>query len=131
MNIDKEIPGLDNLMSAAISEVTVDIHLKGGGLLEGTIASLSDKFIEILSSCASNPKRQQYRSIPFSSIDFINTNVFKVEKDAKGRICLGDLAEEISSYKITETSGDKIVLEPYLEIPLVEKLKMEELLKDI
>jgi len=57
--------------------------------------------------------------------------LLKVKPDAKGRICLGDLAEGISSYKIIETSDDKIILEPYVEIPLVEKLKMEELLKDI
>jgi len=80
MNIDKEIPGLNNLMSAATSGVTVDVYLRSGALLEGTIASLSDKFIELLSRCASNPNRKEYRSIPFSSIDFINTNIFKVEK---------------------------------------------------
>ncbi|MBX9806008.1 MAG: hypothetical protein K2Y18_09715 [Alphaproteobacteria bacterium] len=44
-----------------------------------------------------------------------------LKPDAKGRICLGSLAEGISSYHLTydKVSG-RIILEPYAEVPLQE-----------
>lgn len=41
--------------------------------------------------------------------------------DAKGRITLGQLANGISGFLMTETEDHKIILEPYAEIPLNEK----------
>ena len=44
----------------------------------------------------------------------------RVRPDSKGRIPLGDLADGISSFGIT-TDGDRIILQPYSEIPASEK----------
>lgn len=44
----------------------------------------------------------------------------RVRPDSKGRIPLGDLADGISSFGIT-TDGDRIILQPYSEIPAREK----------
>ena len=46
--------------------------------------------------------------------------------DSKGRINLGEVARNISSYRmIVETNG-KILLEPYVEIPLSDKWIFED-----
>ncbi len=45
--------------------------------------------------------------------------------DAKGRITLGHLADGISGFSVTVTEDDKIVLEPYAEIPAREKWLFE------
>ena len=44
-----------------------------------------------------------------------------VRPDAKGRITLGNLAKGISSYRLRQEKGGKIVLEPFTEIPLRER----------
>lgn len=41
--------------------------------------------------------------------------------DAKGRITLGNLANGVSGFRITVTSDNRIILEPYAEIPAREK----------
>jgi hypothetical protein len=40
--------------------------------------------------------------------------------DSKGRIALGELAKGVSSFHVT-TDGDRIILEPYAEVPAREK----------
>ncbi len=44
----------------------------------------------------------------------------RIRPDAKGRIPLGSLADGVSSFSIT-LEGDKIILQPYTEIPSSEK----------
>ena len=44
-----------------------------------------------------------------------------VRPDAKGRIALGSLAEGISSFKVRKDSQNRIILEPFVEIPANEK----------
>jgi len=53
-------------------------------------------------------------------MDHIEENKL-VRPDAKGRICLGNITQGISSYKITvnQESGE-IYLKPYIEIPFSE-----------
>lgn len=46
--------------------------------------------------------------------------------DAKGRINLGDIAKNVSSYKVTVGETGKVILEPYAEIPLSEKWIFED-----
>jgi len=46
--------------------------------------------------------------------------------DAKGRINLGDIAKNVSSYKVTVEEIGKVILEPYAEIPLSEKWIFED-----
>jgi len=41
--------------------------------------------------------------------------------DSKGRVCLGKLAEGVSSFRVTFDDHQRIVLEPYAEIPAREK----------
>lgn len=41
--------------------------------------------------------------------------------DAKGRITLGEIANNVSSYRVIVEKGGKVILEPYVEIPLSEK----------
>jgi hypothetical protein len=41
--------------------------------------------------------------------------------DAKGRITLGEIASNVSSYRVTVENNGKVILEPYAEIPLSEK----------
>ena len=45
--------------------------------------------------------------------------VYKVRPDSKGRITLGKVAENVSSYTVTK-SGNRIILEPNVEIPARE-----------
>ena len=42
--------------------------------------------------------------------------------DAKGRLNLGDLANNVSSYRITQEESGTLILTPYSEIPYSEKL---------
>lgn len=44
----------------------------------------------------------------------------KVRPDAKGRILLGKLTQGISSFNVTQDNG-RIILEPNVEIPAIEK----------
>ena len=41
--------------------------------------------------------------------------------DSKGRITLGEIANNVSSYRATVEEGGKVTLEPYAEIPLSGK----------
>ena len=41
--------------------------------------------------------------------------------DSKGRVSLGKLARGVSSFRITVDDRQRIVLEPYAEIPATEK----------
>jgi len=46
--------------------------------------------------------------------------------DSKGRISLGTIANNVSSYRVTIEDNGKVVLEPYTEIPLSEKWIFED-----
>ena len=41
--------------------------------------------------------------------------------DSKGRVSLGKLARGVSSFRVTVDDRQRIVLEPYAEIPVTEK----------
>jgi hypothetical protein len=41
--------------------------------------------------------------------------------DSKGRIALGEIANKVSSYRVTVEKDGRVTLEPYAEIPLSEK----------
>ena len=45
----------------------------------------------------------------------------KVKPDSKGRISLGTLTKGVSSFSVTCDSANRIILEPYTEIPAREK----------
>lgn len=44
-----------------------------------------------------------------------------IKPDTKGRICLGILAKNVSSYHVTIDQQERIILEPFVEIPAREK----------
>jgi hypothetical protein len=46
--------------------------------------------------------------------------------DAKGRISLGAIAKNVSSYRVVLEENGKVILEPYAEIPLSEKWIFED-----
>ncbi|WP_425363559.1 hypothetical protein [Candidatus Tisiphia endosymbiont of Hybos culiciformis] len=46
--------------------------------------------------------------------------------DSKGRIALGEIANKVSSYRVTIGKDEKVILEPYAEIPLSEKWIFED-----
>jgi hypothetical protein len=46
--------------------------------------------------------------------------------DAKGRINLGEIAHNVSSYRVTVDKNRRVILEPYAEIPLSEKWIFED-----
>lgn len=46
--------------------------------------------------------------------------------DAKGRVSLGEIANNVSSYRVTIEDSGKVMLEPYAEIPLSEKWIFED-----
>lgn len=41
--------------------------------------------------------------------------------DSKGRICLGKLAQGVSSFRVSVDDHQRIVLEPFAEVPASEK----------
>ncbi len=49
------------------------------------------------------------------------TDKLTLRPDAKGRICLGKLAQGVSSYKVSIDSQNRLILEPFAEVPLKEK----------
>ncbi len=53
--------------------------------------------------------------------------------DSKGRISLGEIASNVSSYRVTVEDNGRVILEPYAEIPLSEKWIFEnkELLEKV
>ncbi len=46
--------------------------------------------------------------------------------DSKGKINLGDLAKNVSSYRVTQDEDGKLTLIPYAEIPFNEKWIFED-----
>lgn len=44
-----------------------------------------------------------------------------VKPDAKGRVTLGHLAHGVSRFLITKDKQNRLILEPYIEIPAHEK----------
>ena len=44
-----------------------------------------------------------------------------VRPDSKGRITLGKLAKDISSYRVFEDAHHRVILEPYMEVPAWER----------
>ena len=46
--------------------------------------------------------------------------------DSKGRIALGEIANKVSSYRVTVEKDGRVTLEPYAEIPLSEKWIFED-----
>jgi hypothetical protein len=49
------------------------------------------------------------------------TETIILRPDAKGRISLGEITNNVSSYRVTIEDNGKVILEPYAEIPLSEK----------
>ncbi len=45
----------------------------------------------------------------------------QIRPDAKGRITLGRLAKNVSSFRVSEQPGGALLLEPMVEIPAREK----------
>jgi predicted transcriptional regulator len=46
---------------------------------------------------------------------------FTVRPDAKGRIALGALAKNVSSFRVHIEADGKLVLEPFAEVPMRER----------
>lgn len=46
--------------------------------------------------------------------------------DSKGRISLGEIANNVSSYRVIVEESGRVTLEPYAEIPLSEKWIFED-----
>jgi hypothetical protein len=44
-----------------------------------------------------------------------------IKPDARGRVLLGRLTEGVSSFSVTVDADNRIILEPYTEIPVREK----------
>lgn len=44
-----------------------------------------------------------------------------IKPDAKGRVCLGDLANGISSFHLKVDKNHRIILDPLVEVPAREK----------
>ena len=53
------------------------------------------------------------------------TDIF-LRPDSKGRISLGKIANNVSSYKMTIKENGQLLLEPYVEIPLSDKWVFED-----
>jgi hypothetical protein len=52
-----------------------------------------------------------------------------IRPDSKGRISLGSISENVSSYEVTVEGNGTITLKPFTEIPLSDKWIFED--KDI
>lgn len=53
-----------------------------------------------------------------------------VAPDARGRVQLGDLAKGVSKYRIFKDKHDRLVLEPYVDIPKQAYSKIAKGLKE-
>ena len=53
-------------------------------------------------------------------------NEIILRPDAKGKINLGELAKNVSSYRVTKEEDGKLILMPYAEIPFSEKWIFED-----
>lgn len=51
----------------------------------------------------------------------INKKIVILRPDVKGRISLGSISENVSSYEVTIEEDGTITLKPYTEIPLADK----------
>ena len=49
-----------------------------------------------------------------------DSETITLRPDSKGRIALGNLAKGISSFRVHQEEGGKLVLEPFVEIPARE-----------
>lgn len=52
-----------------------------------------------------------------------------IRPDSKGRLSLGSISENVSSYEVTLEENGTITLKPYTEIPLADKWIFED--KDV
>ena len=52
-----------------------------------------------------------------------------IRPDSKGRISLGAISENVSSYEVTIEEDGTVTLKPYTEIPLADKWIFED--KDV
>lgn len=59
----------------------------------------------------------------------INKKIVILRPDVKGRISLGSISENVSSYEVTIEEDGTITLKPYTEIPLADKWIFED--KDV
>lgn len=53
------------------------------------------------------------------------TNII-LRPDAKGRVSLGEVARNVSSYRMTVRDNGQLLLDPYVEIPLSDKWVFED-----
>ena len=53
-------------------------------------------------------------------------NEIILRPDAKGKINLGELAKNVSSYRVIKEEDGKLILMPYAEIPFSEKWIFED-----
>lgn len=53
-------------------------------------------------------------------------NEMILRPDAKGKINLGELSKNVSSYRVTKEEDGKLILMPYAEIPFSEKWIFED-----
>lgn len=49
-----------------------------------------------------------------------------VRPDSKGRISLGEITRNVSSYRITVKENGQLLLDPFVEIPLSDKWIFED-----
>lgn len=49
-----------------------------------------------------------------------------VRPDSKGRISLGEITRNVSSYRITVKENGQLLLDPFVEIPLSDKWVFED-----
>ena len=53
-------------------------------------------------------------------------NELILRPDAKGKINIGELAKNVSSYRVTQEEDGQLTLMPYAEIPLSDKWIFED-----
>jgi len=51
----------------------------------------------------------------------------KISVRARGRVALGDLARDVTSYEVTGEPGGELTLKPYCEVPVEDKRKIAAL----
>lgn len=52
-------------------------------------------------------------------------DILMLRPDSKGRISLGELSKDVTSYKIEKMENGQLLLTPYTEIPFSEKWVFE------
>lgn len=63
-------------------------------------------------------------NIKYTKEQYMNNIVLR--PDAKGRLNLGEIAKNVSSYQVTIEESGRVILEPYTEIPLSDKWIFED-----